>query len=153
MRGKTRVVGTYHAQRGWWDAGIQKVVQRWNRKIGTHVVRQTFIDTRRVFENGTGVLHVEVRGVEHRRFLCELLAALDRLHDPGNCAGWVIKFSGWFAPRTGIGDLRLATYSQLHKQIIDAGGPSFTEDALKKAAKRLRLAGDHHKDEESLYAD
>ncbi len=98
VRGKQRVIGGYHAQRGWFYAEVQRVAKKWIPRLGDDIVLQTFLDIRRAFEWGSGVVRVTVRpGAEqrqYRQFLYELMAALDDLHAPENVAGWVIKMCG-----------------------------------------------------------
>jgi hypothetical protein len=54
MKGRKRGGGGYHSIRGWWDAGVQRVVKKWAPKLGTAAVRQAFVETRRAFEEKGG---------------------------------------------------------------------------------------------------
>jgi hypothetical protein len=137
MRGKKRNIPGYHAIRGWFYNPVQKAIEKWDADLGRELTHETFQQVRRVMENGNGHLRIEIKSVEHRKFLCELLTALDDLHAPENSHGWVVKYWARFSNNTDKS--RLLTYQQIRQQIIDDGGPAFTTDALKQAAKRLRL--------------
>jgi hypothetical protein len=137
MRGKKRIQPGYHASRGWFYKPIQKVICKWDPIFGREVTQATFHEVRRVMEDGSGTLVVNIENTKHRRFVCELLKALDELHDPENSHGWVVKM--W--PRRNYGPNRrlLPTYAEIKEQIRELGGPKFTVDALKRSATRLRM--------------
>ena len=148
MRGKERQIAGYLAQRGWWHSDVQRVVDEWEPVLGFESVKEAFLALRRVYEDGTGTV-IEIEGPRHLRFLREMSAALERLHDPMNCAGWVIKMSGRVRPGTLIGRT-LMSYKEMAKEIQAQGGPKFTVDALKKAAQRLQVAGYYEEVERKL---
>ncbi len=137
MRGRKRNIPGYHAIRGWFYEPVQKVITKWQEDLKEELIHETFQKVRRVMENGSGLLEIEIQSVQHRRFLCELMTALDKLHDPENSHGWVIKHWARFSDDTR--NSLLLTYTQIRQQIIDEGGPTFTTDALRQSAKRLRL--------------
>ena len=137
MRGNERIQPGYHASRGWFYKPIQKVILKWDPVFGREVTQATFHEVRRVMENGTGNLKVCIQSAEHRRFVCELLMALDELHDPKNSSGWVVRMWPRFSDNTK--NRLLLIYSEIREKIIESGGPVFGVDALKQAAKRLRM--------------
>lgn len=94
MRGRQREFGGYHAQRGWFYGAVQTVIRHWTPRLGLPIVLETFDSVWRAIEEGEGVISVRTYGVEHRKFLCQLIAALDKLHDPDRAAGWVVKQCG-----------------------------------------------------------
>lgn len=137
MRGKKRIQPGYHAARGWFYKPIQKVIHKWDPIFGREVTQATFHEVRRVMEDGSGTLVVYIENTEHRRFVCELLKALDELHDRENSHGWVVKM--WPRMNYNRNERPLPTYSEIREKIKELGGPDFTEDALKQSAKRLRM--------------
>ena len=138
MRGRKRTTQPgYHASRGWFYAPIQKVIVKWDAVFGREFTHDTFLYLRRVMENDRGHLEVDFLGAKHRKFICELMAALDALHDPENICGWVVKV--WPLLNYDKQPPAPLSYTQIRQQIIDLGGSAFTTDALRKAAKRMRL--------------
>ena len=137
MRGNERIQPGYHASRGWFYKPIQKVIRKWDPIFGREVTQATFHEVRRVMEEGRGNLDIHIENTAHRKFVCELLAALDKLHDPKNSYGWVIKMWPRFSDNTK--KRLLLTYSEIREKIMESGGPTFEAGALKKAATRLRM--------------
>jgi hypothetical protein len=140
VRGKERKIPSYLAQRGWWDAEVQRVVREWEPVLGQEAVEDAFLVLRRWYEDGTGTA-LAVHGPRHLNFVRGMASALERLHDPGNCAGWVIKMCGRLKPGIHKGRLPLLSFEQMAREIKAHGGPKFTVDALKKAAQRLKVSG------------
>jgi hypothetical protein len=136
-RGRERIQPGYHASRGWFYDPIQKVIREWDSKLGREVTNYTFHQVRRVMEFGCGELVVEIKNAEHRQFVCELLTALNELHGRENSYGWVVKVWPQLSDTTR-GRERL-TYAEIKQKIIKQGGPGFSKDALKQAARRLRM--------------
>lgn len=133
---KPRTQPGYHASRGWFYKPIQKVIKRWDSVFGREFTHETFQQLRRVMENGRGNLEIYIVNEQHRRFVCELMSAFDELHDRDNSYGWAVRI--W--PQLGKNPKRLLpTYSEIRDKIVELGGPTFSEDAIKQAAKRLRM--------------
>jgi len=137
MKGRKRTQPGYHASRGWFYKPIQKVITKWDAVFGREFTHDTFQQLRRVIENRHGHMEIEVRDSNHIKFIYELMKALDDLHDPKKTYGWVVRL--WPQCNYDAGNASLLTYDQIRQHIIDQGGPTFTTDALKQAAIRLKL--------------
>jgi len=140
-RGKKRTQPGYHASRGWFYKPIQKVIKKWDvvfgREYGREITNETFHQLRGVMESGRGHLEIEIKDAKHRKFVCELMTALDKLYDPENIHGWVVKV--WPLCNYDNQPPTPLTYSQVQGEIISLKGPSYSTDALRKAAKRMSL--------------
>lgn len=168
MRGRVRKTADYFAIRGWFYPEVQKVLCKWRKKFQEQqtidvadLIIHTFLDVRRVFEDGEGLLQVSIRNREHGRFALELMTALHELHNPENVAGWVVKFCGLQTPdiewkpsprgRNGsrkMRPLRLLKWEEMQEEIRAKSGRTFSVDAIKKAAQRLKLT---HSNPEELH--
>jgi hypothetical protein len=138
MRGKRRLNPPgYHASRGWFYHGVQKVISEWDPILGREITQHTFQQVCRTMERGIGSLSIEIYSPNHRKFVCELMAALDELHNHENSYGWVVKL--WPAIKSVDGKHVLLTYSEMRQRIIELGGPQFTEESLKQAARRMKM--------------
>lgn len=137
MRGKKRIQPGYHAARGWYYKSVQKVIKKWDPTFGREFTHENFQKIRRVMENGRGLIEVEIQSVPHRQFLCELMTALNELHDPDSIDGWVVKI--WPVLGDNPSQSLLLSYAEIKQRIKDLGGPDFSVDALKKSARRLRM--------------
>jgi hypothetical protein len=136
MRGKVRTQPGYHASYGWFYKPVQDVILRWDKVFRREFTNDTFLQIRRVMESGRGNLNVYIVNAQHRKFVCELMQALDELHDYENIHGWVVRV--W--PQWGDNpNKRLPTYNEIRDKIIELKGPAFSVDALKQAARRLKM--------------
>jgi hypothetical protein len=151
VRGREREAASYSAQRGWFDRGVQRVVLKWTSKLGIESVQDGFQALRRVYEYGSAV-RLNVDGPRHLAFLREMAAALERLHDRENCAGWVIKLCGRMTPGRHQGCIPLLSYKEMAQEILRQGGPRFELEALRKAAQRLRVAGFDERAERAFHS-
>ncbi len=135
-RGRSREVGSYHAQRGWFYSGIRKVVRKWVPTLDAEIILQTFDDVQYTMEQADGKMQVEVHGVEHRRFLCELMTALDELHDPENESGWVIRLFGKSKCPPGLSACEIIDLRSLSRKLFSATTPlaGYLKRQLSKAA-------------------
>src|ERR1700734_3329765 len=111
MRGKERIQPGYHASRGWFYKPIQRVIRKWDSAFGREITNTTFHQVRRVMEEGEGNLIVYIKDARHRKFVCELMGALDKLHAPDNSHGWVVKM--WSRWSDHPNDRLLLTYSEI----------------------------------------
>jgi hypothetical protein len=68
VRGKERKIPSYLAQRGWWDAEVQRVVRKWEPVLGQEAVEDAFLVLRRWYEDGTGTA-LAVQGPRHLNFV------------------------------------------------------------------------------------
>jgi len=125
MRGRTRPVASYHAQRGWFYPGVLKVVRKWVTELDRSIILRTFDDMRRVMEEASGEMHVTVHGTRHRRFLCELMSALDDLHDPENEAGWVIRLFGVSKSPPLLSHCEITHLRSLRDRLLKASTPVY----------------------------
>jgi hypothetical protein len=148
VRGKERQIAGYLAQRGWCYPDVQSVARKWEPVLGFGAVKEVFLILRRWYEEGTGNV-LKIHGPQHLNFVREMASALEKLHAPENCAGWVIKMCGRVRPGTPIGR-SLMSYGQMAKEIQAKGGPQFSVDALKKAAQRLKVARYYDEAEQSF---
>lgn len=140
MRGNRRTGGDYLAQRGWYAREVRRVIYKWSYEIDPELIRDVFLRMERIAE-GRGVgpddgYNITINKLEHLEFCYELQQALDKLFCRENSAGWVVKLCGRLRPT----DWSLMTFAAMADEIVACNGPRFTEDALKKAAQRLRLS-------------
>jgi hypothetical protein len=123
VRGRTRYVGSYRAQRGWFDRRIQEVINDWKPKLDFDIILNTFEGIWRLAEQGAGCFEPKIYTRDHLRFVCALAQALEKLHAPESEAGWVIRLYGdsKCGPRLSACEVR--GLRPLIKQLVDGSDP------------------------------
>ena len=119
--------------------------------MGVEVVQDGFLVLRRVYEYGSAA-SLRIDGPQHLAFLREMAAALEKLHERQNSAGWVIKLCGRMKPGLHKGCVPLLSYAQMAEEILRQGGPRFEPEALRKAAQRLKVAGFDNRAEQMFHS-
>lgn len=128
---------------GYWSTPVQKVVRRWQHKIGEHWCQYYLPQcARSIFYPSTGI---SVTGgliglPAHSAYVLDLLLALNVLwNDKQKPARWLLELGN-----NGEGDLsdgpKPHSYARLRLLIGQRSGVYFDERALAQCAKRLHLS-------------
>ena len=146
MKGKARHSGGYHAQRGWYDNSVQRVLKKWSPRLDDTTLNETFHLLRNIVENNYART-IAIQNREHLSFICELSSALHRLFIKTNPAGWLIRLSGLGRSRHAFQACDIQGWKKLWKKIQSGSDPAseylasgFSNEA--KAALKQKSPGD-----------
>lgn len=126
--------GGHPAMLGYYTKPIRKVVARWQAEIGEETLKHYFGMVAMPLHYPGINLHVHPKTARHWQAIFELGVAITTLwNDNKSAESWLLR-----QPYIEIGGSP-RTWALQIAEIVERGGPHFTENVLKQTAKRMLL--------------